>query len=367
MTATTLTERQIEDVFERFHEQLVEPGLRPLGRQQTLPGTRLKVDLLFEDRARCNVVLELKRHSVSREDVGQLLEYAGLISNSRVILAAPHIASAIKTAFEHYGIRYIEFSMTEIAKLHGRLGPARSASPRPVNHDITALVRGAVPEPLAARTLKDGNIAFKVTWNDRGWARVCSPDAFQFNVFDKKTFWCCEQSEWPNSCQSGVYRGKALSADLYPCYDSVALATLSFSPGWNHRTDAPYVCKEAKVGKVALLTSRAPGEPEAQRFIFAILLIARVRVAGADHSAPGTEFYEGDQSASIVLERSSYVRFWDHYRNPRAPSVMAWKAGLFRYVDDATVREILAAVTQTLSLSRDQRRKAEALLERYSG
>src|SRR5882724_8843997 len=225
MTATTLTERQIEDVFERFHEQLVEPGLRPLGRQQTLPGTRLKVDLLFEDRARCNVVLELKRHS----------------------------ASAIKTAFEHYGIRYIEFSMTEIAKLHGRLGPARSASPRPVNHDITALVRGAVPEPLAARTLKDGNIAFKVTWNDRGWARVCSPDAFQFNVFDKKTFWCCEQSEWPNSCQSGVYRGKALSADLYPCYDSVALATLSFSPGWNHRTDAPYVCKEAKVGKVALL------------------------------------------------------------------------------------------------------------------
>ena len=87
-------------------------------------------------------------------------------------------------------------------------------------------------------------------------------------------------------------------------------------------------------------------------------------MAGADHSAPGTEFYEGDQSASIVLERSSYVRFWDHYRNPRAPSVTAWKAGLFRYVDDATVREILAAVGKK-PLSRDQRRKAEAFLERY--
>ena len=158
---------------------------------------------------------------------------------------------------------------------------------------------------------------------------------------------------------------RVLSADLYPCYDSVALATLSFSPGWNHRTDAPYVCKEAKVGKVALLTSRAPGEPEAERFIFAILLIARVRVAGADHSAPGTEFYEGDKSASIVLERSTYVPFWDHYRNPRAPNVTAWNTGLFRYVDDATVREILTAVSNQLSLSRDQRRKAEALLERY--
>jgi Endonuclease NucS len=365
MIATTLTERQIEDVFEQFHEQLVEPGLRPLGRQQTLQGTRLKADLVFEDRARRKVVLELKRHSVSREDVGQLLEYAGLISNSRVILVAPHIASAIKTAFEHYGIEYIEFSMTEIAKLHRLLGPARSASPRPVKHTITALARDAVPEPLAARTLQDGNIAFKVTYNDRGWANVCSPDAFQFNVFEKKTFWCCKQSEWPDNCQSRFYRGRALSADRYPCYDSVALATLSFSPGWNHRTDAPHVCKEAKVGKVTLLTSRAPGEREAERFIFAILLIARLRVAGADHSAPGTEFYEGDQSASIVLERSSYVRFWDHYRNPRASSVTAWKAGLFRYADDATVREILAAVAKKLSLSHDQRRKAEALLERY--
>jgi hypothetical protein len=365
MIATTLTERQIEDVFEQFHEQLVEPGLRPLGRPQTLQGTRLKADLVFEDRARRKVVLELKRHSVSREDVGQFLEYAGLISNSRVILVAPHIASAIKTAFEHYGIEYIEFSMTEIAKLHRLLGPARSASPRPVKHTITALARNAVPEPLAARTLQDGNIAFKVTYNDRGWANVCSPDAFQFNVFEKKTFWCCKQSEWPDNCQSRFYRGRTLSADRYPCYDSVALATLSFSPGWNHRTDAPHVCKEAKVGKVTLLTSRAPGEREAERFIFAILLIARLRVAGADHSAPGTEFYEGDQSASIVLERSSYVRFWDHYRNPRASSVTAWKAGLFRYVDDATLREILAAVAKKLSLSRDQRRKAEALLERY--
>src|SRR5262245_5237492 len=118
MTATTLNERQIEDVFEQFHEQLVEPGLRLLGRQQTLEATRLKVDLLFEDRARRKVVIELKRDSVAREDVGQLLEYAGLISNSRVILAAPHIASALKTSFEHYGIEYIEFSMTEIAKLH---------------------------------------------------------------------------------------------------------------------------------------------------------------------------------------------------------------------------------------------------------
>jgi hypothetical protein len=156
-----------------------------------------------------------------------------------------------------------------------------------------------------------------------------------------------------------------LSADLYPCYDSVALATLSFSPGWNHGNNTPHVCKEAKVGKVALLTSRAPGEPEAERFIFAILLIACLRVVGADQSGAGTEFYEGDKSASIVLERSSYVRFWDHYRNPRASSVTAWNTGLFRYVDDATVREILAAVGKKLSLSRDQRRKAEALLERY--
>jgi len=100
-----ITEKQIEDVFEIFYEELLEGGLTLKGRQVVLEN-RLRIDLLFEDKKGKNLVLELKRDAITKEDIGQILDYAGLIKNSRVILAAPIISKRIKIAFEHYGIEY---------------------------------------------------------------------------------------------------------------------------------------------------------------------------------------------------------------------------------------------------------------------
>ena len=359
MTPATLSERQIEGVFEKFHEDLIEPGLRLLGRQKTLPSTRLRVDLLFEDQSKRKVVLELKKNTVSREDVGQLLEYAGLIENSRVILAAPHISPAIKTSFEHYGIEYIEFSISQVAKLHGLLG-RKSAAPQALP-DIRSIVRKAVPEPLATRTLQDGNIAFKVAYNDRGWREPCSPDVFHFNVHEKRVPWCRIQAEEPVNCQSKRAR---TGAGFVPCYDAVALRNLSFSPGWKNTLDVPHVCKEAKVGKVALLTSRAPGELEDGRFVFAILDIARMRVQRGGRWA-GTEYFDGSRGSSIVFAGQNRPRFWEFHTNPKAPEVVAWGAGLFRYVTDETVRRLLTSVRDSPGFTEEQKTKSVALLSRY--
>jgi len=87
----SLNERQIEDVFSVFYKTLISKELTLVGRQCTMADRR--VDLLFTDKAKRKVIVELKRKAPTREDVGQLLEYAGMIENPRVILAAPVISS----------------------------------------------------------------------------------------------------------------------------------------------------------------------------------------------------------------------------------------------------------------------------------
>ena len=85
-----LTEKQIEDVFELFHEQLIEQGLTLIKRQHIFDN-RLRADLLFKDKNGTTVLVELKRSEVTRENIGQILEYHGMFDTpkTRIILAAP--------------------------------------------------------------------------------------------------------------------------------------------------------------------------------------------------------------------------------------------------------------------------------------
>lgn len=365
-----LTERQIEDVFAAYPEELIEPGLTLEDRQANLPNSRLRADLIFRDRNGKKLVLELKRDSVSREDVGQILEYAGVLGDCRVVLAAPHFAASIKTAFEHYGIEYLEFSVVRMialrAKLQGSTVKDRPAIQRNTSHDeVRSLARSVIAEPLSARRLHDGNIAFKVSYNDRDWSRVCSPEAHHFNVFEKKVPWCVHQSDRKDNCQSGRYKNKSLplmSRPNYPCYDAVAVESLCFSPGWNNTANPPWPhrCLEAKRGKIALLTSRSPGEAEDQRFIVAVLEIAQITT-----SSDGEETYHGSRETSIVMSDSRGVRFWDFYSNPRSPDTIMWGSGLFRYVDDDVIARILEAIATSKACSAEQRRKASYLRGRY--
>lgn len=139
---------------------------------------------------------------------------------------------------------------------------------------------------------------------------------------------------------------------------------LSFSPGWKHTLDVPHVCHQAKVGKVALLTSRAPGEPEDTRFVFAIFDIASVRISKEGDWA-GTEYFDGTEERAIVFEDDARPRFWDFHTNPRKPEVIAWGAGLFRYVTDKSVRRLLTSVVDSSRYSKEQQRRAQALLACY--
>ena len=96
--------------------------------------------------------------------------------------------------------------------------------------------------------LRDGNIAFKVTYNDKKWSGICSPEIYKRNVKKIKS-WCRKQAP---SCQEN-YVDDDLSDKYFPCYDSVALKWHRFSPGWKHG-------KEEEPFDVTILTPEKENE-----------------------------------------------------------------------------------------------------------
>ncbi len=352
-----LTEKQIEDVFEKFHKELISKDLTFKGRQVKMHN--LRADLYFVDKLGKNVIVELKREPVTRQDIGQLIQYAGTVKDSKVILIAPIIPQPIKTAFEHYGIDYREFSLTKIEELYNKIKHIKDISPKLKSQlPINPVDYIKIPEKL-----HDGNISFKVSYNDKNWSGICTPDLYKYNCFSShKMFWCNMQAP---KCQE--YNDSELNENCYPCYDAVANLTTRFTPGWNHGKNTPHICLEAKVGKIAILTSIYPGETQDSRFIFSLFEIKQVdTIEKVGYDFKGTEFYVGNLKTAIKLKNDQYLNYWDFSLNstdnPKFQKF--WGSGLFRYTDDRTVRSILKDIMQSPKYTIQQKKNAEILLSR---
>jgi len=354
-----ISEKQIEDVFTTFHEQLLGKGFKFTGRQVKLDNG-LRVDLVFTDQQKKIVILEIKKDAITREDVGQTLQYAGMIENSRVILAAPIFSSSIKKAFDHYGIEYIEFDIQLIEKL---LKGISNKSVKKEEIQKITIPKRIISEPLSTKTKPDGNIAFKVTFTDKNWSGVCSDRVYNYNI--NKRVWCGIQSQFKTNCRSKIYKNMDdPKLDSIPCYDAIALKNLFFSPGINHgpvKTDTPRRCLNAKVRKLAIFTSLEPGEPENERFIFAIGQIKVIKATNAITSQEET-FY-CDQGTAIKFSKDNYPKFWNYYFNANSPDHIAWGTGLFRYITDKIARSCLNDIIISEKTPKAMKKKADVLLK----
>ena len=353
-----LSEKQIEDVFEIFHEQLLEPDLELISRQHILEN-RLRIDLLFKDKSGKNVAIELKKDAVSREDVGQVMQYAGLIKNSRIILAAPIIATSIKIAFDHYGIEYLEFDLLEVQKLYEQIKDKTKEQNIIIAKEFK-LPQNVIKEPLSSKSKKDGNIAFKVTYTDSNWNGVCSPKVAAHN-FRHRT-WCGIQADNDINCQDIEYsNSNDLTTDFFPCHDCIAQKELVFYAGHYHgekHDNEPIQCLEAKVGKIAVFTSREIGEPENERFIFAIgqMNYFEPRKDGNNNY----ELFHCDKNTALIFN-TNRPKYWKYYSNSNNPEKIAWNTGLFRYLDDALLRNLLKDIIESSRYPNKLKEKAKYL------
>ena len=89
---------------------LIESGMTVVGREVVIGGVR--PDMLLRDRHGDPVIAEFKRGSATREAVGQLMEYVGLVAPSqptvRGFLIAERIPASVGTALTHHGLEFRE-------------------------------------------------------------------------------------------------------------------------------------------------------------------------------------------------------------------------------------------------------------------
>lgn len=107
-----LTERLFENVLVKYPE-LIEDKLKFIGRQVTHFGKR--IDILFEDRFKEKLIIELKIENLQRNALSQVMEYEGFIlsekdPSARVMIIANRIPLNLKKAMDHHGIEYKEIT-----------------------------------------------------------------------------------------------------------------------------------------------------------------------------------------------------------------------------------------------------------------
>ncbi|MGA3213515.1 MAG: endonuclease NucS domain-containing protein [Terriglobales bacterium] len=108
-------ERDFEDVLVRYPE-LIEEGLRLIGRQVVVCGRR--IDLLFEDKLRQTLVVELKWGPIKDEHVGQIMYYQGALLSGRepvrTMLVGTRVPAAIQRSLDFNGLASKEIRLSTL-------------------------------------------------------------------------------------------------------------------------------------------------------------------------------------------------------------------------------------------------------------
>lgn len=110
------SEKIFEDILVKYPE-IIEDNLSFLDRQVAYFGKR--VDLLFRDRFNEKLIVEVKKDTVNRNALGQVLEYEGYILSekdptARVMIVANRIPLNLKTAMDHHGIEWREITLRSL-------------------------------------------------------------------------------------------------------------------------------------------------------------------------------------------------------------------------------------------------------------
>lgn len=109
-------EKDFEDIISVYPE-LIEDGLTLVGRQVTIYGRRM--DLLFEDKFKRKLIIELKIGSIKDIHIGQVLSYEGILLSTedptiRVMLVGNRVPPNIQRSLDYHGIAWKEITLTKL-------------------------------------------------------------------------------------------------------------------------------------------------------------------------------------------------------------------------------------------------------------
>jgi endonuclease III len=175
---------------------------------------------------------------------------------------------------------------------------------------------------------KNSNLAFKCTWNDAGFKGICSKKAYDHNISMNRV-WC-------KKAPCRTFEGHPNETN-HPCYECIIFIDWRYGAGWDHtNVERPRKILNAKVGKIALLTTLEPDKLETERKIIGFMKINNI----TEGQEKETVIY-GDPEYSVEIDPSINIKFWEYYKNPNAPDRHVWGTGLFRYINDGTIMNFL--------------------------
>jgi hypothetical protein len=110
---TTILEVDVEELLTSF-PQLVSENLEFVAKRETLPGSGI-IDLVFRNKTTDKKVLvEVKRGSATRNDLGQVLDYFGSLKkinpDAEIVFVAKEIKESFKIALSFLNVKHAEFS-----------------------------------------------------------------------------------------------------------------------------------------------------------------------------------------------------------------------------------------------------------------
>lgn len=110
------SEKIFEDIICKYPE-LIEDNLVLLGRQVYLYNRR--IDILFEDKFKRKLLIELKVGPIKDQHIGQILAYEGMLLSSdnptiRVMLVGNRVPPNIQKSLDHHGIAWREITFSAL-------------------------------------------------------------------------------------------------------------------------------------------------------------------------------------------------------------------------------------------------------------
>ena len=117
-----MLEKDIENLIAKYPDETFPgEGFKLLGQQVPICGRR--IDILFEDKHKRKIIVEVKRGILSREASGQIAEYYGLLKSENpeaiceLVLCANVIPNERRTFLETIGIECKALGLARISEL----------------------------------------------------------------------------------------------------------------------------------------------------------------------------------------------------------------------------------------------------------
>ncbi len=210
----------------------------------------------------------------------------------------------------------------------------------------------------------NGNLAIKVNYNNGnnnfqfiGYRGTCSEDIIKYNVENKKT-WCSDKR-----CPCFIYHKKGFKGNKPAgghCTESTLLSKWEFNAGSylkGSREGEPLTITRVEVGDIAILTTRFPNEEEEKRKIFGIFRIGKIS------KNLNNIYADPKYKIAIPPEEVDDLLFWNYYKTLGGS---VWGSGLFRYLDDSQITNILIDLAKTIVHEQTSQKLFKLLYDKYN-